>query len=224
MKRIVIDTNVVVSFLTDRDLRQQELAARLFQDAAAGSCEILLHQTVISELVYVLRNLYKQTPQDVAETIRELSEMPGVSVMDEMPWGICFRSGRAISRHTPTRHWLQSQDHEKTATSLHLTAISKKACDVSAFGRTGRAAEPFASGKTAIVRCPGSAWIAPASACDQHYADVGLPGFPLGATAPNDCVGEGCKRPGHFNPSCLNSNLASVLGALYNESYEAALN
>lgn len=90
MKRIVIDTNVVVSFLTDRDLRQQELAARLFQDAAAGSCEILLHQTVISELVYVLRNLYKQTPQDVAETIRELSEMPGVSVMDEMPWGDLF--------------------------------------------------------------------------------------------------------------------------------------
>lgn len=90
MKRIVIDTNVVVLFLTDRDLRQQELAARLFQDAAAGSCEILLHQTVISELVYMLRNLYKQTPQDVAEITRELSEMPGVSVMDEMPWGDLF--------------------------------------------------------------------------------------------------------------------------------------
>jgi len=36
VKRIVIDTNVVVSFLTDRDLRQQELAARLFQDADAA--------------------------------------------------------------------------------------------------------------------------------------------------------------------------------------------
>jgi predicted nucleic acid-binding protein len=87
VKRIVIDTNVAVSFLADRDLRQQELAARLFQDAAP---EILLHQTVISELVYMLRNLYKQTPQDVAEITRELSEMPGVSVMDEMPWGDLF--------------------------------------------------------------------------------------------------------------------------------------
>jgi hypothetical protein len=35
MNRIVIDTNIVISFLTNRNLEQQELAAKLFIDASA---------------------------------------------------------------------------------------------------------------------------------------------------------------------------------------------
>ena len=90
MKRIVIDTNVVISFLTDRDLRQQEIAARLFEDAASARLEVVLHQVVITEVVYVLQNLYKQAPAVVASTIRDLMDMPGVIVADEMPWSRLF--------------------------------------------------------------------------------------------------------------------------------------
>ncbi|MCK5231601.1 MAG: hypothetical protein KAR13_15115 [Desulfobulbaceae bacterium] len=34
MKKIIIDTNVLISFLTDRNLTQQEKAATLFSEAA----------------------------------------------------------------------------------------------------------------------------------------------------------------------------------------------
>lgn len=37
MKRILVDTNVLVSALTDRDIEQQQLAADLFSRAAKES-------------------------------------------------------------------------------------------------------------------------------------------------------------------------------------------
>jgi predicted nucleic acid-binding protein len=90
MNRIVIDTNIVISFLTDRDPRQQEIAARMFQDAEAGQHELILHQIVVTEAVYVMRNLYRQTAGEVAATIRELIELPGIIVVDAMPWADLF--------------------------------------------------------------------------------------------------------------------------------------
>ena len=44
VKRVVLDTNVLVSFLTDRDAEQQEQAAALFETAAQGEAELILHQ------------------------------------------------------------------------------------------------------------------------------------------------------------------------------------
>lgn len=90
MKRIVIDTNVVISFLTDRDLRQQKIAAGIFEDAASARREVVLHQTVITETVYVLQNLYNQAPAAVATAVRDLIDMPGVIVVDEIPWTRLF--------------------------------------------------------------------------------------------------------------------------------------
>jgi predicted nucleic acid-binding protein len=90
VKSIVIDTNVVISFLTDRDLRQQEIAARLFEDAASARLEVVLHQAVITEVVYVLQNLYNQAPPTVAATIRDLMDMHGIAIADEMPWSRLF--------------------------------------------------------------------------------------------------------------------------------------
>ena len=90
MKRVVIDTNVVISFLTDRDLRQQKIAAEIFEDAASARLEVVLHQAVITETVYVLRNLYRQAPAAVAAAVRDLIDMPGVILVDEMPWTRLF--------------------------------------------------------------------------------------------------------------------------------------
>jgi predicted nucleic acid-binding protein len=55
MKRIVLDTNVVLAFLLDRNPQQQADAAHLFAEAAAGHHTLILHQAVITEMVYVLR-------------------------------------------------------------------------------------------------------------------------------------------------------------------------
>jgi predicted nucleic acid-binding protein len=86
MKRIVVDTNVLVSFLTDRDARQQARAARLFDAAAAGEVQIILHQLVVTELIYVLRTVYAVDAAEVAATLHDLLALPGVVPVDELPW------------------------------------------------------------------------------------------------------------------------------------------
>lgn len=86
MTRVVVDTNVLVSFLTDRDLPQQGQAASLLTRAAAGEIQVILHQTVAMELAYVLRNLYRMNSEDVALLLRDLLALPGVVVTDRLPW------------------------------------------------------------------------------------------------------------------------------------------
>ena len=84
--RIGVDTNVIVSFLIDRSPGQQARAAELFAAAAAGDLHIVLHQTVISESVYVLRTLYEGKPANVAATLSDLLSLPGVLTSDELDW------------------------------------------------------------------------------------------------------------------------------------------
>ena len=86
MKRVVIDTNVLTSFLTDRNAEQQAQATELFEAAAEGGTELILHQMVISEMVYVLRNLYEVDVAEIAGMIDDLLCYPGVRPVDDVVW------------------------------------------------------------------------------------------------------------------------------------------
>lgn len=88
MIRVLLDTNVIVSFVTDRNDAQQEKAARLFERGARGTLRLSLHQTVAAELVYVLLNVYKRQPAEVAALLSDLIGMPGLTPIDTMPWGL----------------------------------------------------------------------------------------------------------------------------------------
>jgi predicted nucleic acid-binding protein len=86
VSRIVLDTNVLVSFLTDRDPAQQARAAKLFAAAASGADELVLHQMVVSEMVYVLTNLYRLDASTVAAILADLLALPGVRPLDSVDW------------------------------------------------------------------------------------------------------------------------------------------
>ena len=86
MKRIGIDTNVVISFVTDRDLKQQARAAELFGAAGAGEHVLVLHQAVITEAVYVMHNGYEIEPSAVMAVMRDLVALPGVVAVDRVEW------------------------------------------------------------------------------------------------------------------------------------------
>jgi len=86
VRRILIDTNVLVSFLTDRDRRQQERAAELLELAADGKVELLVHQAVVFELAYVLLNLYGKKPAEVRPILEGLVALPGVGMVEELSW------------------------------------------------------------------------------------------------------------------------------------------
>lgn len=81
MKKIVLDTNVLISFLTDRNLAQQEKAAAIFSRAAALQTEILCQQEVISEFVYVMDSVYRVSKNEIREMLLDFGEMPGVEIV-----------------------------------------------------------------------------------------------------------------------------------------------
>jgi len=88
VKEILVDANVLVSFLTDRDEDQRRKASALFQGAAEREHTLVLHTISIVEMVYVLIQLYKQEASQVAAAVADLLAMPGVLAADEVSWSL----------------------------------------------------------------------------------------------------------------------------------------
>lgn len=86
MKRIGVDTNVILSLITDRDAGQQERAAGLFAAALAGEHAVVVHQMVISEVAYVMCSVYDTKPGKVGAALRDLLALPGVVAIDALDW------------------------------------------------------------------------------------------------------------------------------------------
>jgi len=90
MKEVLVDANVLVSFLTDRNKDQQERAAALLLGAREREHSFILHSISVTEAIYVLRNLYKLDPQQIAAAIRQLMSLPGVASVSDISWSLVF--------------------------------------------------------------------------------------------------------------------------------------
>lgn len=86
MRHIVIDANVFISVVTERDHRQREAAKALLVAAEEGELVVVIPQFVIFEIVHVLRNFYDVPASDVASLIGDTIALPGVVVTDGCPW------------------------------------------------------------------------------------------------------------------------------------------
>ena len=83
MKKYIIDTNVLISFVTDRNKNQQEIVAPLFESASRLKCTLVCHQHVLTEFVFVMDKVYG-TPKDTINTIlRDFIAMPGVQLFQQ---------------------------------------------------------------------------------------------------------------------------------------------
>ena len=82
-KRIVIDTNLLVRFLTEDDPAKAKAVDSLLARAGNGEIKILVPSIVIAELVWVLESFYKMDPRDIAELVDAVLNTPGVDVMDK---------------------------------------------------------------------------------------------------------------------------------------------
>jgi len=83
LKRYIIDTNVLVSFVTDRNLEQQKKTVTIFEEAAALKALILCHQFVLTEFVYVMDKVYHLPKEEIGKMIADLIQMPGVEIVQE---------------------------------------------------------------------------------------------------------------------------------------------
>lgn len=84
MKKIVIDTNCLISFVSNRNPGQQEKIATLFNKARRLKISIICHHHVVSEFVYVLTSVYSLKPQNVQQMVADLTSMPGVTYTSDV--------------------------------------------------------------------------------------------------------------------------------------------
>ena len=83
MKKYVIDTNALISFVTDRNLAQQEAVAPLFAAASRLKCTLVCHQFVLTEFVYVMDKVYETPKETINAMVRDFIAMPGVELRHE---------------------------------------------------------------------------------------------------------------------------------------------
>jgi len=84
VRRYIIDTNALVSFVTDRNQEQQLKIAPLFESAAHMKAVIFCHQHVLTEFIYVLDRIYQVPKDKIGMMIKDLIEMPGIEVIQEV--------------------------------------------------------------------------------------------------------------------------------------------
>ena len=78
MAEYIPDTNALISFLTDRDPRQQIKISPYFEEAFSGGSVIVITEIVTSEFVYVLENVYGIDSREVSAILARLAKSPGV--------------------------------------------------------------------------------------------------------------------------------------------------
>lgn len=84
MKQYLVDTNALISFVTDRNPSQQEPVARLFEQAAQARAAILCPQNVLVEFACVLDKVYRQPKALVRQMLADFLALPGVAVVNDV--------------------------------------------------------------------------------------------------------------------------------------------
>ena len=83
MKKYIIDTNALISFVTDRNPSQQEAVAPLFAAASRLKCSLICHQFVLTEFVFVMDKVYETPKETINAMVRDFIAMPGVELLQE---------------------------------------------------------------------------------------------------------------------------------------------
>jgi predicted nucleic acid-binding protein len=84
VKKHIIDTNALISFVTDRNPAQQDKIATLFDSAARLKVRVLCPQNVLTEFVYVMDAVYRIAKVEIRDIIRDFIRLPGVEVVHQI--------------------------------------------------------------------------------------------------------------------------------------------
>ncbi len=88
MKKYVIDTNALISYVTDRNQLQQEIVAELFEAASLMKCSIICHQHVLTEFVFVMDRVYNVPKTDINAMVKDFIELPAVTLVHETDFSL----------------------------------------------------------------------------------------------------------------------------------------
>ncbi len=88
MKKYIIDTNALISFVTDRNLNQQEIVAPLFESASRMKCTLVCHQFVLAEFVFVMEKVYGASKDSINTILADFIAMPGVQLYQQTDFSV----------------------------------------------------------------------------------------------------------------------------------------
>lgn len=81
--RAVIDTNLLVRFLTEDDPVKASEVKRLLLKAEEGAVRLLIPSVVIAELVWVLQSYYQLPRSEIVPLLNAILHTQGVEVSDK---------------------------------------------------------------------------------------------------------------------------------------------
>ena len=84
MKKYIIDTNALISYVTDRNLDQQKKITKIFQEVVRLKGVILCPQNVLTEFIYVLDKVYGISKNDIQMMVKDFLAMPGIELVHEI--------------------------------------------------------------------------------------------------------------------------------------------
>ena len=86
MHSVVVDANVFVSFLVERNRAQHPATQALLAAAEADEIAGIIPQSVVFEIAYVLQGQYGLSGQRLATAVRAVTSFPGMQIVDDCPW------------------------------------------------------------------------------------------------------------------------------------------
>jgi len=82
-KKVVLDTNLFVRYLTDDDPQKAAAVDSLLERALKRELQIVVPSIVIAELVWVLESFYQMAEGDIAGLVSAIMDTPGVKVNEK---------------------------------------------------------------------------------------------------------------------------------------------
>ncbi|NNV06136.1 PIN domain-containing protein [Geobacillus sp. C56-T2] len=80
----ILDTNIIIRFLTNDDQEQSSIAYRLFEKAVNGELLFLLHPLVVAECCWVLESKrYGYAKEEIASKLKQMIEASCVKTIDQ---------------------------------------------------------------------------------------------------------------------------------------------
>jgi predicted nucleic acid-binding protein len=90
MRKLIIDTNALISFVTDRDPAQQEKIAKVLDRAAQLGVRVLCPQNVLTEFIYVMDSVYRIGKTEIRDIVKDLIILPGVEIVHQISLNTLF--------------------------------------------------------------------------------------------------------------------------------------
>ena len=81
--RAVIDTNLLVRYLTEDDPDKAQSVETLLIKAGKGEIKIVIPSVIIAELIWVLESYYKMETGEISQLVGSILNTPGIDTQDK---------------------------------------------------------------------------------------------------------------------------------------------